>query len=639
MLTATPRALKNSAEFFRVNPFRINPFSIISDDCWMVKKCATLFLSMNNQEIARILRRIAAAYILKNENRFKIIAYEKAADIIDKSTIEVKDLWEAGKLNTLPGIGMAIASHLGELFKTGQVKHFRQVLQGLPQALFPLLDVSGFGPKKAFKLVTSLKLKDPNTVVSDLLEAAYANKIAGIPSFGQRSQQDIIESLERFKRGLSKAKRMPLSYAYAIADEVIDYLKEHQDTIETVPLGSLRRMVATIGDIDIAVSTNNPQKIIEYFINYPKKKEIVEKGPSGATILLGNGTQIDLRVQSPVKFGAMLQYFTGSKLHNIHLREFALKKGLSLSEYGIKTINKSQISQFSDEKSFYKAIGLPWIPPEIREDTGEIEAALQQVQSKPFGLPDLVGVSDIKGDFHIHSNYNLEPSHDLGASSLEDILSVASELGYEYIGISDHNPSYTNHLKDEIISILKRRKQYFEQILLKTKSVRVNLFFMLEVDILPDGTLPLPKKAYDYLDAIIVSVHSSFHLDKAQMTKRIISGLSYPKAKILGHPTGRLIGEREGYEVDWSRVMKFCQQNNKALEINAYPDRLDLPDNLVREAIKYRIKLAIDTDSHEMSQLRLMRYGVSVARRGWATKDDIINTLSYNKARNWLLTP
>ena len=600
--------------------------------------CYTFLKIMTNAEIAKILRQMAAAYLLKNENRFKIIAYERAADSIEKSTTDIKDLWEEGKLNTLPAVGSSITSHLDELMRYGHVKHFDEVLKGIPPPIFPLIEVPGFGPKKAYKLGTSLKLTNPKSAIDDLLKAAYKGKIAPLSTFGDKSQDDIIQSLERFKKGQVREKRMPLPVAYATASAVIDYLKKNKAILEACSLGSLRRMVATIGDIDIAVATNNPKEVIDWFIKYPKKAQVVEKGASGATIILDNGRQIDLRVQTPEKFGAMLQYFTGSKNHNIHLREFALKKGLSLSEYGIKPLKRIQnfnkklnLYEFAREEEFYKAIGLSWIPPELREDNGEIEAAQNNK------LPDLVEIKDIKGDLHIHSDYNLEPSHDLGSSSLKEIFHKAFGLDYEYIGISDHNPSYAKHSGSEIVSILKRRKDKFEQIIESTKSVRVNLFFMLEVDILPDGRLPISDEAFDYLDAIIVSVHSSFLMPKDKMTERIITGLSHPKARILGHPTGRLIGKREGYEIDWSKLFTFCQKNHKAIEINSYPDRLDLPDMLVKEAIKNKVKLIINTDSHEAEHMSLMRFGVSVARRGWAEKGDIINTLPYNKMKEWLL--
>lgn len=599
---------------------------------------------MINKEIAKLLHKVAAAYILKNENRFKIIAYEKAAETLASNTIEAKDLWKEGKLLTIPGIGKTLASHLEELFRTGKVKHFEIVFRGLPSALFPLIDLPGFGAKKAYKLASELMLKNPNTAVDDLLKAAKQGKIAPLPSFGEKSQSDIIEAIARFKKGQIKENHMPLSYAYAIAAEILEYLKRSNDVEEAVLLGSLRRMTPTIGDIDIAVATDNPSGVVDWFLSYPKKAKLVEKGAGGATIFLSNGHQVDLRVQSPEKFGAMLQYFTGSKNHNIRLREFALKQGLSLSEYGIKPIKKTQspkiknqnynsklkIYEIAKEEEFYNVLGLPWIAPELREDRGEVEAGLNNK------LPNLVTLSDIKGDLHIHTNYNLESSHDMGNSSIEELSIKADKMGYEYLGISDHNSSHTKHTANEIISILKGRKAMFEQILTSTKSARVHLFPMLEVDILPDGQIPIPEEAFHYLDGIIVSIHSSFGMDKEKMTRRIISGLSHKKAKILGHPTGRLIGTRESIQADWEKIFEFCKNNGKALEINAQPSRLDLPDPLVFAAGKKDLKFVINTDSHDVSQMELMTFGVSVARRGWAEKNDILNTLPYNKFKDWL---
>ncbi len=600
---------------------------------------------MTNQEIARLLRDVSVALTLEGANRFRILAYEKAADTIEASTADMKDLWKQGKLSELPGIGSAMISHLDELFEKGKVDHLENILKKVPSTVFPLLRVSGFGPKKAYKLVTIFKLKDPNTVVKDLIEAAKSGKIAPIEGFGEKSQQEILASLNRFLAGQGKKERMPLPIASSIADNLIIYLKKHQDTMDAMYLGSLRRLVATIGDIDLAVVTTNPKGLIDWFLAYPKKEKLIEKGPTGASILLDNGKQVDMRVCNPVNFGAMLQYFTGSKNHNVKLRELALQKGLSLNEYGMKPINKVKslklkvqsydkklkLYQFAKEEDLYGALGLPLIPPELREDRGEIEVGLKN------NLPKLVKLSDIKGDLHIHSNYDLSPSHDLGASSIEEILKQADKLGYEYVGISDHNPSYTNHTTDQIIAILKARKRKFEQILASTKITRVHLFIMLEVDILPDGKLPLPQEAYDHLDAIIVSIHSSFNMDREIMTKRILSGLSHPKAKIFAHPTARLIGSREGIQANWTEIFKFCLENKKALEINAHPSRLDLPDQLVYEAKKTGVKMVIDTDSHDVSQMELMRYGISVARRGWAQENDILNTLTYNKLKDWLL--
>ncbi|MCL4382983.1 helix-hairpin-helix domain-containing protein, partial [Patescibacteria group bacterium] len=532
---------------------------------------------MTNQEIARLLKKIAAAYLVKNENRFKIMAYERAADSLENTPIEAKGLWQEGKLDEIQGIGPSIAGHLDELFKKGKIRHFEQVLKGLPEAMFSLLALPGFGPKKAYKLAKVLKLKSAKTAITDLEKAAKKGKIAVIEGFGEKSQQDILESLKSFKKGQLKENRINLPLASALATEIISYLKLCPQSLRIDPLGSLRRQVATIGDIDIAVATQDPQEVIDWFIKYPRKQKLVEKGPTGASLLLHNGRQVDLRVQKPKAYGAMLQYFTGSKNHNVHLRELALKHGLSLSEYGIKKLGKNhKINEYKDEESFYQAVGLPLIPPELRENTGEIEAALRQAQNKPDGLPNLVKLDDIKGDLHLHSDFPIEPSHDLGVSSMEEIIEKAESLGYEYLAFSEHAPSVSQHSKEQIFSILSRRRAIIEQLKLTTKIVRV--INLLEVDILTDGNLSIEKRSLALLDGVIASVHSGFQQNKEQMTKRILRALENPQVKILGHPTGRLLGRREGYEVDWEEIFAFCQKHGKALEINAWPERLDLPD-------------------------------------------------------------
>lgn len=599
---------------------------------------------MTNQEIAQLFSNIAAVYQLKGEDRFRMIAYEKAAESIRGLTQEVSDLWKENKLSSIPGVGSSLASHIDELLRTGKVKHFQQVLKDIPESVFQLLLVPGLGIKRAFKLVTHFHITDDKSVVEKLLSFAKAGKIASIEGFGEKSQNDIIQAIERFKRGQIKENRMPLPYAYTMAQEVIEYLKKCPLVKTALPLGSLRRMVSTIGDVDVAVSTTDPKKVTEWFLKYPKRTDLVETGPQGTTILLTNGRQVDMRVISPHQFGAMVQYFTGNKNHNIKLREYALKKGLSLNEYGMRPIHKTRnikhktenfnkksgMFEFPTEEGFYEFLGLKWIPPELREDRGEIEASLKG------RLPQLVNLKDIKGDFHIHSNFPIEPSHDLGDSTLQDLLTKAHSLKYEYIGISDHNPSVGNHTKQQIISILKRRRDNFEQIISSTKSVRVKLLIMIEADIMPDGSLSIPDDGTNYLDAMIVSVHSSFGMSRDEMTKRVIKGLAHPKAKILAHPTGRLINKREGYQLDWDKLFEFCSKNNKALEINAYPDRLDLTDSVAMKAKEHGVKITIDTDSHEVTQMSNMSYGVAVAKRAWLTPSDIINTMSYNEVKKWI---
>jgi len=588
---------------------------------------------MTNQEIAKLLREVAASYVIQDDKkyRFQIVAYNNAADSINSETTQIKDLVKENKLDTLAGIGSSIKSHLEELIKTGRVKHFDSIKKSIPEAVFPLLDIPTFGPKKAYKLVTQFHLKNPDTVVQDIKRIAEEGKIASVPGFGEKSQQDILRAVEEFKLGIAKTVRMVLPYAYEIADKMLSYLRSCEDVIQAEPLGSLRRMASTVGDIDIAISTNKPEKVISHFVNYPYKERIIEKGDTSASILVSGGKQIDLMAQPPQRFGSLLQHFTGNKNHNVHLREYALKKGLSLSERGIKrqmANGKLKMENYATEKEFYNALGLDWIPQEIREDTGEIELA------SVHKLPALVELKDIKGDLHIHSSFPIQPSHDLGQDKIEEMLKVASKLKYEYLGFSEHNPSISKHNSSQIYTIISKRNEYIEQITQSIKSVRI--IKLLEIDILTNGELAVDNKSLDLLDGAIVSIHSSFKMGKNELTKRVLQGLSHPKAKILAHPTGRMLNERPGYELDFDKIFDFCVKNNKALEINAWPNRLDLPDTLVREAIKYGVKFVVDTDSHASWQMNLMRYGVAVARRGWAQKDDILNTLSYNQFIKWL---
>lgn len=509
---------------------------------------------MTNLEIAKLLRKMAAAYKTLQENRFKVIAYENAATAVEHATSELKDLWDDGKLDSIPGLGPSITSHLDEIFKTGHSKHIDQ----------------------------TLKKVDP-------------------------------EVLKKIDKKFAKERRMLLPEADGIAEEIIAYLGEKADK-----LGSLRRQVATIGDIDLAVATDHPEKVLEKFVNFPQKTTIVERGPKGATILLGGGRQVDLRVAKPQEYGAMLQYFTGSKYHNIKLREFALKKHLTLNEYGI---NKKT---FRTEKELYNFLGLDYIPPELREDNGEIQAA------REHKLPKLVELKDIKGDLQMHSNFNLKTSHDPGANSIEEMQTEGKKLNYEYIAMTNHNPSS----KTNILAKIKAQSNYIEQLNSSTKSVRV--LNLLEVDINPQGNLPISQEGLKLLDGCLVSIHSSFNLDKNKMTERVLKGLSNPVARIFAHPTGRLLNEREGYELDWERIFTFCLEHNKALEINAHPSRLDLPDILVHEAVKRNILLSLGTDSHQKEDLVNMKYGVSVARRGWAEAKNIINTWNYDRILNWM---
>lgn len=572
---------------------------------------------MSNLEIAELLRAISASYQLKdaNKNKFRIIAYDRAADAIEHLSSEIKDLWDDNKLNDIPGVGESISTDLDELFRTGKSKHFEEIMKDFPEAVFKLIPLPGVGAKTAFKLVDKLGVKS----IDDLKNKAKKGEVATLEGFGEESQNAIIEGIDEYE---NRERRMILPYAEEIAKEIIDWMKKDKFSIKVDPLGSLRRKASTIGDIDISVASNNPVETINHFSRFPKAKKIIEKGTRTGSILLGNDIQIDLMVQSPSSYGALLQHFTGSKHHNIALREYALKKGYSLSEYGIKV--RGNLKKFSDEEKFYNFLKLEYIPPELREDSGEIEAALENK------IPNLIKHSDIKADLQIHSDFNIETSHDLGESSMEDVVDKANSLNYEYIAFTEHNPSRSQHTEKQIYDIIMRKRDKIEKLnysyVNSVKNSIKYVFNSLELDILPNGSLPIDEKTFSLLDFALVSIHSSFNMSRKEMTKRIISALSNPKAKIFAHPTARKLNVREGIEIDWTELFSFCKENDKWIEINADPMRLDLPDNLVKDAIKEGIMLTLGTDSHHKDSLDNMVYGVDVARRGWATKDNIVNT-------------
>lgn len=565
-----------------------------------------------NKDIVKLFREISASYVAKGENRFKIIAYDNAADSIEHATSELKDLWEEGSLDTIPGLGQSMRKHLDELFRTGKVKHFEEVKKDLPPGMFTLLDIGGLGPKSAYKLAKELNIKNPD----DLQDAAKKGKIKNLPGFGEKSQQDILTAILELK---SRSSRYILSTAFPVAERVLKYLREHRDCEQAEPLGSLRRMVATVGDIDIAVASQKPKEIIGHFKKFKEIRRVLDAGPRKSSVLLRNGMQVDLIVQPTGAFGALIQHFTGSKNHNISLREYALKKNMSVSDYGIKVSGKLQ--EFRTEQEFYKFLGMDYIEPELREGSGEIEAALSHK------LPKIVEIKDIKGDIHLHSNYPIEPSHDLGESSFEVIIEEAKSLGYQYAGLSDHSPGYSTHTKQQLVDLIKKRTKRIEHI--KSSNHNFGVLNLLEIDILTSGELSVPEEGLRLLDGSIAGIHSSHSQDKATITKRLLVAANSPFVQVISHPTGRLLGQRESYEADWPRVFEACAKTQTLLEINAYPNRLDLPDLLVREAIKHGVKLIIDTDAHQLIHMDNMRFGVAVARRGWAEKKDIANTMPW----------
>lgn len=581
--------------------------------------------AMSNLEIADLLRDVAAAYELQDQakNKFKIIAYERAADSVEHATSELKDLWEEEKMGEVAGIGPSIQEHLSEIFKTGKSKHFEELTKSIPAVVFELMKVPGIGVKTAMKLTSALGIRS----LGDLKKAAEQDRIAKLEGFGPDSQIRILKSLSDYEK--KAPSRMLLPYATEIANEIMGWMKKENSVERIETLGSLRRQVSTIGDIDFAVSSKSPAKVLEHFVKFPRATRIIEKGERTAGINLPGNIRIDLMACQPVAYGALLQHFTGGKNHNVALREYALKKGLSLSDYGIYTKpgDAKSLKEIATEEEFYeKYLKMDWIPPELREDDGEIKAALEH------NLPKLVELKDIKGDLHMHSNFNIETNHDLGMSSMKEMVEKANGLDYEYIAFTEHNPSKSKHNDKQIIDLLKKKKEAVEQINYSMKNnvkSRVKkVFNSLEIDIMPDGKLPVSNEGLETLDFALVSIHSSFDLPKAEMTERVLKAFEYPKVKIFAHPTARKLNERQGVDLDWDKIFDACLKKNIWVEINSDPARLDLPDILVHEAVKRGVKLTIDTDSHHKDQMDGTKWGVSVARRGWVQAKDIANTRS-----------
>ena len=479
---------------------------------------------VTNTELAELLRDVAAAYKIADDqkNKFRIIAYERAADAVEHLSSEAKDLWDEGKLTEVSGIGPAIASHLDELFATGKSKHFDQVLSSLPPAVFALMKIPGVGAKTAYKLSTELGIKNAKTALSALKAAIAKGKVASLEGFGKVREENIRKSIGQVKKG---EKRLLLPYASQIADDLIDWIKKSKDVVEVYPLGSLRRKASTVGDIDLAVATDRPAELLEHFVNYPKKVRKIEIGPESAAIVVRGNVQGDAMATPSDRFGALLQHFTGSKHHNIALREHALKMGLSLNEKGISYLKTKKIKKVRTEEEFYNTLSMDWMPPELREDAGEVQASLVH------RLPNLVDLADIKGDLQIHSDFDIETSHDLGLSSMLEVVKKADSLGYEYIAFTEHNPAQKGHKDSQIVDLLKRKKEVVDKL---NSSLPPNLktfkkaFNSLEIDILPNGSLPVPVKGFDYLDFALCSIHSSFNQDKSKMTERVITAFSYP---------------------------------------------------------------------------------------------------------------
>ncbi len=558
--------------------------------------------SFSNKQIADLLRNVAAVYQIKNKNQFQIRAYDLAADSIEHSTSDIKTLWEEGQLDGVPGLGDKIRGYLDELFREGKVRHFEEAFVGIHKSIFEFLKIPGIGPKTAQRL-SEAGVKS----VDDLEEKIKKGKLLD-KDFSEKILQKILQGIGEYKR---KSDRILLPVAQNSAQEIIAYLQDFSKVKRADTLGSLRRMVATVGDIDLSAASEDPEAVVKHFCNYSGVERVIESGERTATVLLKIGQRVDLTVQPPESYGNLLQHLTGSKNHNIKLRSLARDNGLSMSEYGITDLKTKKVHKFESEEKVYKLLGLPYIEPELREDTGEIEAAAKNK------LPKLIELSAIKGDLHTHTFWTD------GKNSVSEMAQRALELGREYIALTDH--SYPTLQYD-------KRNNQIEQYNYSQSKIRV--IKGLEVNINVDATLQIPDDVLSKHELNWVSIHTSFRQSEKEMTERIIKALENKYVTGMAHPTGRILLEREGIEADWGKIFKFASDNGKIIEINSFPNRTDLPDLLIREAKKYQVKFSIDTDSHHLEHLSLMTYGVANSRRGWVEKKEVINTLPYTELKN-----
>ena len=561
---------------------------------------------MKNREIARIFDNIADILEIKEENRFRIRAYRKAAQTFQGLAEDAGLLAVEKKLTDLDGIGKDLASKAEEYLKTGRIKFYESLKKTVSKSVLELMDIPGIGPKTAALLADKLKVRSRK----DLEKKARAGKIKNIFGIKEKTVDNILRGIEFLEKS---AERITLEVASSIAGEFVGRLEALREVKKIEVAGSLRRMKETVRDIDILVTSKKPDKIMKVFTRVPRAGEVLAQGPTKSSLITTDNVQVDLRVVEPSSFGSAILYFTGSKSHNIKLRKLAMSKGLKINEYGIFKIKSRKRLAGAREEDMYKALGLSYISPELREDTGEIEKAAKGK------LPRLVEFGDIKGDLHVHS-----ASSD-GVMRLEAIASACEEMGYEYMAVTDHSASLgvAGGLKEKE---LFRNMSKIDKINKKLKKAR--LLKGAEVDILDDGRLDYRDSVLKELDFVVAALHSGFKQTKEKLTERILRAMGNRYVNVIAHPTGRLIGVRAGYDIDLDKILKKAVGTNTALEINAYPERLDLGDSASRRAKELGVKISIATDTHTRDQFANMRYGVSVARRGWLEKKDVLNTLS-----------
>lgn len=565
---------------------------------------------MKNKLIAEIFRDIAQMLEIKGENFFRIRAYEKAAENVESLPEETIEAFaKEDKLKDIPDIGKDLEEKIKEIVSTGKLKYLEELKKDIPEGLLEMLNVPGIGPKTAKLLYEKLDIQD----VIMLERMAAAGKIRGLPGMGKKTEENILAGIELFKKG---RERLDLKIASEVAASFVNQLKKMKEVKKINPAGSLRRMKESVRDIDILLSSAKPGKVMEEFTRLSDVKDVASKGLTKSSVLTKDDIQVDVRVVDESSYGAALLYFTGSKEHNIKLRQLAIKKGLKLNEYGVFK-GKKRIAGKTEE-DMYKAVGLSYIEPELREDRGEFEASLKD------RLPRLINVGDIKGDLHMHSTWSD------GGSSIEEMVIKSRELGYEYIAITDHSQGLKIAGGLNTYELGLKRKE-IERLNKKYKDIKV--LFGSEVDIDSDGRLDYPDSVLKEMDIVIGAIHAGFKQPSAVITKRVIKACQNKYVSIIAHPTGRLWGSRGAYDIDFEEVFKAARDTNTAFEINSFPQRLDLNDINARMARETGVKIVINTDSHIAEHLSMMKFGVAVARRAWLEKKDVLNTAAFGKLR------
>lgn len=583
---------------------------------------------MKNREVVKLLQEIGQLLELKGENPFRVRSYEKAAQNIASLTEPIEKFVSNDRLETIPGVGEGIAKKIKEYLETGKLKYFNELKKDFPEGLLKILSVPGIGSKTAKTLYDELKIKS----LAQLEKAAKEHRLSELHRLGEKTEENILRGIQMVRKG---GERILLSSALFLAKPIIEELGKCPDVKDINLAGSIRRKKETIKDIDILCTAKKSDVVMSKFVNLSQVKEILAQGETKSSIILDENIQVDLRVIKPESYGAALMYFTGSKDHNIALRELGRKKGYKINEYGlfklekrsgrVSTRGKGAVSARpvretrvagKTEEEVYKKLGLQYIPPEIREDLGEIEIALRN------RIPRLIAQSDIKGDLHVHSRYSD------GAGKLSEIAEKAKSMGLEWVGICDHSQSLKvagGLHPDVVYEKMEQTKK------INKKSKNFKLLCGMEVDILSDGSLDYDDELLSQLDLVIAAIHTGFKQSEEQLTERIISAMENKYVHMIAHPQGRLLGKREAYALNMEKVLNTAQKTQTFLEINAYPERLDLYDIYCRKAKEKDILMGIGTDAHTLNQIENLYLGVAVARRGWLERRDVLNTLSYNE--------